>query len=186
MNKTAKINFEKISLPNSGTIVLFTTKSNKLSDTAKELDTNNNKFITKAIKAADFKSAKSSILEIISPTITEPKTTKYDRIILVGLGENKAHTKLDWRNLGGSLAAHLLAKNIESATVLVETETDPEFIANLGHGITLRQYKFDKYKTSAQQDQSKEEEIKETNLQKVAIQSEEATGLVWQFEFIFL
>ena len=176
MNKTAKINFEKISLPNSGTIVLFTTKSNKLSDTAKELDTNNNKFITKAIKAADFKSAKSSILEIISPTITEPKTTKYDRIILVGLGENKAHTKLDWRNLGGSLAAHLLAKNIESATVLVETETDPEFIANLGHGITLRQYKFDKYKTSAQKDQSKEEETKETNLQKVAIQSEEATA----------
>ncbi len=174
MNKTAKINFEKISLPNSGTIVLFTTKSNKLSDLAKELDTNNNKFITKAIKAADFESAKSSILEIISPTVTEPKTAKYDRIILVGLGENKDYTKIDWRHIGGSLCSHLLSKNIESATILVEAENNPELIANLGHGITLRQYKFDKYKTSPQKE--KDDEAKETNLQKVAIQSDEATA----------
>ncbi len=172
MNKTAKINFEKISLPNSGTIVLFTTKSNKLSDLAKELDTNNNKFITKAIKAADFKSAKSSILEIISPTITDPKSANYDRVILVGLGENKDLTKVDWRHLGGTISGHLLAKNIESATLISETEEDAEVIANLGFGLTLRQYKFDKYKTS----KAKDDGEKESELQKVSIQSSDATA----------
>ncbi len=172
MNKTAKINFEKISLPNSGTIVLFTTKSNKLSDLAKELDTNNNKFITKAIKAADFKSAKSSILEIISPTITDPKSANYDRVILVGLGENKDLTKVDWRHLGGTICGHLLSKNIESATLITETEEDAELIANLGFGLTLRQYKFDKYKTS----KAKDDAEKESELQKVSIQSSDASA----------
>ncbi len=181
MNKTAKINFEKISLPNSGTVVLFTTKSNKLSDLAKELDTKNNKFITKAIKAANFKSAKSSILEILSPTITDPKSANYDRIILVGLGDNKDLTKIDWRHLGGTVCGHLLAKNIESATLITETENDAEFIANLGLGITLRQYKFDKYKTSKAKNNSDDETEKESELQKVSIQSIDASAAKKQF-----
>ncbi|CAN0528499.1 unnamed protein product, partial [Scytosiphon promiscuus] len=64
MSKTAKINFEKIDLPQSDTVVLFATKSAKLSALAKELDDKNNKFITNAITIAGFKGNKSSILAI--------------------------------------------------------------------------------------------------------------------------
>lgn len=169
MNKTAKINFEKISMPKSGTLVLLTSKTNKLSDLAKELDANNNKFISQAIKAAEFKHAKSSILEILSPIITEPKATKLGRIILVGLGETKDLTTIDWRHIGGTLCGHLTSKNIEAATIIVEDETDPENTANLAHGMILRQYKFDKYKSSSSNDNN---EDKDTNLQKLSIQSE--------------
>lgn len=172
MNKTAKINFEKINMPKTGTLVLFTSKTNKLSNLAKELDANNNKFISQAIKAAEFKHTKSSILEILSPIITEPKTTKIDRLILVGLGDEKDLTMLDWRHVGGTLSGHLTNKNIESATLIVEEETDPENTANLAHGMILRQYKFDKYKSSSSQNK---DEDQETSLQKVSIQSEGST-----------
>ena len=168
MNKTAKINFEKISLPKSGTLVLLTSKTSKLSDLAKELDAKNNKFISQAIKAAEFKHAKSSILEILSPIITEPKATKIDRIILLGLGETKDLTNIDWRHIGGTLSGHLTSKKIEAATIIVEDETDPENTANLAHGMILRQYKFDKYKSSSSK---KEDDDQETHLQKVSIQS---------------
>lgn len=171
MSITAKLNFEKISHPKSGTIVLFATKSNKLSEFTKELDSKNNKFITNAIKASNFKSSKSSILEIISPVITEPKSSKYDRVILVGLGDIKELSTIDWRHIGGTLCGHLLSKKTTDATLIVDHNLEPNLIANLAHGIALRQYKFDKYKTSSSKETDGDE--KEAKLQKVSIQCEE-------------
>ncbi len=170
MSKTAKINFEKIDLPQSDTVVLFATKSAKLSALAKELDDKNNKFITNAIKIAGFKGNKSSILEILSPA-----DQKFDRLIIVGTGDTKQLTTPDWRHIGGNLSAHLTKSKIETATLICDEilgdDDDGEITANLAHGLVLRQYRFKKYQTKS----NKEDEPTTLNPKKITIQSENHT-----------
>lgn len=167
MSKTAKINFEKIDLPTSGTVLFPVTESGKLTDTAAALDKANKNFISKAMKVADFKGSKSSLLEIIAPSGLD-----YDRVILLGLDKEEDLSTLDWRNIGGTVAGHLIGKKIDSATLICDTKEaendDQNKLAHFAHGATLRQYKFEKYKSSKNSDKDKEDES--FNLKKITIQ----------------
>lgn len=149
MTKTAKITFEKISLPKSGTLIFLVASDGKLPSSANALDQDNDKFISKAMKVAKFTGKSSSSMELFSPT-----SLKYDRILLIGVGANDGPSLVDWRSLGGTIGGLLLTKKIDKSTLIVETAngnaSDNEICANIAHGATLRQYKFDKYQTKSE------------------------------------
>ena len=144
MTKTAKINFEKISLPKSGTIVLLVGEEGTLTPLGKELDKDNGKFISKAMDVGNFKGSKSSLQEILTPASLD-----YDRVILAGTGKTDELTKLDWRMIGGAITAALVSKKITDTTLMVDLQlksSDIDIAANMALGCGLRQYNFDKYK----------------------------------------
>ncbi len=146
MSKTAKINFEKIALPKSGVIVFLVEAEGKLTPAARTLDKDNKGFMNKAMQAADFNGKKSSLIEILCPL-----GGQYDRILLLGIGNEKKLSQIDWRHLGGTLAGNLTQKRIEKATIIFETggsdDEVQESLLNFAHGATLRQYKFNQYKS---------------------------------------
>ncbi len=183
MTKTAKITFEKISLPKSGTLIFLVASDGKLPGMANDLDQAYDKFISKAMKVAQFSGKSSSSLELVSPA-----SLSYGRILLIGLGSNDDPSLVDWRKLGGSIAGILLSNKIDKSTLIVETikgnASDNEVAANIAHGATLRQYKFDKYQTkSNDKDGSPGFEI--TSL---SIQCEEAAKVkkLYQDQFVSL
>jgi len=168
MIKTAKINFEKINLPKTGTLIFTVTDKGDLTDSAKTLDKDNEKFISKAMKVSEFTGKKSTILEIITPS-----QINNDRILLIGTGKQEEATPIDWRLLGGTIAGCLTAKKINKATLIAETiePTDEGIknLANIAHGATLRQYKFNKYKSK----QSDNDKPKPTEIDTISIQCHE-------------
>ena len=174
MSKTAKINFEKISLPKRGTLVLLVAKDSKLSMTAQELDKENNKAISKAMAIANFKGAKSTTLELIAP-----HPLNLERLLLIGIGDTSERTILDWRHLGGDLAGHLATKKISKSTLLVEADGQAvdtiDLAAEIAHGFTLRQYKFDKYKNQTKSKEEGKDKEKDFELTSLSLQCAEPT-----------
>ncbi len=165
MIKTAKINFEKINLPKTGTLIFTVTDKGALSDSAKTLDKDHGKFITKAMKVGEFTGKKSTSLEILAPS-----QINNERIILIGTGKQEDATPIDWRHLGGTIAGGLATKKINKATLIAETieptQEGTENLANIAHGATLRQYKFNKYKSNeTDQDKQKSIEIDAISIQ---------------------
>lgn len=170
MTKLAKLSFEKLALPKSGTLILLSAEEGGLSPLGKELDKANDGIISNAIKTADFKSSKNSLLELITPG-----QTSFDRIIIAGTGKALTISDLSLRQLGGTIAGAMLSKKIEDATLVAELDTeldDVDLAANLALGVALRQYNFDKYKKQpADSDKSVKFKIK-----KIAIQTVEPTA----------
>ena len=176
MSQTAKITFEKISTPKSGTLIIFVAKDGALSPHIQELDKANDNVISKAMAAANFKGAKSSTLDLLRPT-----PLGLDRMLAIGIGDPEKLTDLDWRHIGGDIAGLLTSKKISKATILIEEETAPvETISisnEVAHGATLRQYKFDKYKSQkkTEADKDKEEGQDKLKLTHLALQCPDPT-----------
>lgn len=162
MSNTAKISFEKISLPKNGALVFLVSGEGGLSPLAAELDKAHGGFIKKAMKVAAFEGKKGAALEILCPSDTD-----YERILLIGTGDQAALTAVKWRLLGGTIAGKLDLKKIAKPTLILEDAGDDAITTacNLAHGMTLRQYEFDKYKTKAKKDNNSDFEIKTVTIQ---------------------
>ncbi|GJM02084.1 MAG: putative cytosol aminopeptidase [Rhodomicrobium sp.] len=164
MTKSAKLTFEKLSLPKGGTLILLSEEEGGLSPLGQSLDKETDQLISKAIKVADFKSKKNSLLEILSPG-----TTNYDRIIIAGIGIAENLSAVDARLIGGSMTGALLSKKITTATIIAENiniSGDLDLAANIALGAALRQYNFDKYKKKpADSDKTNTFEIKSIAIQ---------------------
>ncbi len=180
MTKLAKISFDSLSIPSSDTVVLFSSANLELFPAAKKLNDQNGKFIEKAAKIADFSGKKASILDIIAP-----QNIGLDRVIVIGTGGAEADDILAWRNAGGTIAGHLLSIKAETAIIIMDMATKSkadsattDAVLNIAHGLTLRQYKFDQYKTDA----AKENGAGKTKeLKKVSIQSANPQAAKKQF-----
>ena len=135
--------FETLSTPESGAVVLFVGKSLNLGATANTLDEKSGGAISRAIKAADFKGGFCKTLQILAPA-----GVAIDQIVLIGLGDESLSER-DYAALGGAtMGAVGGAKRV---FVVAEGEDGKELdsaaASLIAMGMKLRAYDFDLYKT---------------------------------------
>ncbi len=160
-----KITFSDAAPAKSGALVTAVLDEGILSPAAADLDAKTEGMLSRAIKAADFKGKKASILEVLAP-----QGLPNSRVILLGIGKPEDLGDKDMADLGGTVVGHLLASGeSQAAVVMSEVEGGPaaaERAANGAFGALLRSYRFDKYKT-------KEQESDKPKLKKLTIHLED-------------
>ncbi|MEN5081588.1 leucyl aminopeptidase [Bosea sp. TWI1241] len=101
--------------------------------------------VARAAAAERFKGKALSTLAVLAP-----EGAGYERLILVGLGAETERDRLDFAMLGGAAAAKLSAGG--SADVLCvapDAAFTADEVAEIGLGLRLRSYRFDRYKTKS-------------------------------------
>jgi leucyl aminopeptidase len=101
--------------------------------------------IARAVEVAGFRGKAMATLDIIAPA-----ESPADRILLVGVGDSKSMTEHDWARLGGQICG----KFEKSTKVIVHlslpgVEIGGAEAAEVAMGMLLRAYRFDRYKTRA-------------------------------------
>ncbi|MBB3949481.1 leucyl aminopeptidase [Aureimonas jatrophae] len=136
MSQPPVLRFARPELPQSGVLVVLTESVETL-PSALPIDLRGG--LEKASRLAKFKGKSLSAAEFVAPSGTE-----LDRIILIGTTTEGTPGEEDRLKLGGTIAAKL--KGVETAAVWAET-IDPAALADIGLGILLRSYRFDRYKS---------------------------------------
>ncbi len=161
--------FSTTTPPDSGTLVIFCDHENTLSASAAAL--NGDRLLSRAMKAAAFKGGFGKSLDIMIP-----EGTKFDRLILMGLGKLEDLTEYSWLRLGGKLVALLgKATKISIALDIPHGQTvTAQQIADAALGIKLGAYRFVRYKT--------DKEAKKTKPVKVSIYGKKAreASRIWR------
>lgn len=138
-----QVTFAKYALPAKGAVVVTVTEGLVLGKLAKDLDKKVQGALTRAIKQQDYKGKKGEILSLVAPA-----GTNYDAIVIAGLGQEKDIQSENIRKLGGKLYTALNSLRLKNASILIEHIDKPTIlVAQMGLGIQLKAYRFDKYKT---------------------------------------
>ncbi len=149
-----KIRFAEPDLPRSGAAAAGVWEEGVLTPAARRLDEATGGAIARALAAAArFKGKKGELLAILAPAGL-PVT----RIVLAGLGKPESADARLYRELGGSLVAHLNGAGETVAEFAVEIGEgasigSADAAAELALGAQLRSYRFDKYKTKQKPEQ---------------------------------
>ena len=81
-------------------------------------------------------------------TLPAPEGAAYERLIVVGVGASSDRTKLDFAALGGAVAGRLAnGRQADVVAQLPDEAISHEQAAEIGLGLRLRAYAFDRYKT---------------------------------------
>ncbi|NQV46337.1 MAG: leucyl aminopeptidase [Rhodospirillaceae bacterium] len=142
-----KISFANLTLPKTGVAVVGVLDGNVLSNSAKALDKATKGGLKRAIRASRFKGSRGHSL-----TLLAPGGTKYERLLLVGLGKPGEITPKRMQAVGGLIYAALSTKGHGTVQVLMDSidkcKMKPtDMAAELAFGAVLRSYRFDKYRT---------------------------------------
>ena len=140
-----EIAFAKAVVPKSGVVVVPLAEGAALAGQAAALDKALSGALKRAIAAADFTGKKDQQANLLAPS------AGLKRVLLIGTGTAEAFAARGAERLGGAIAA-ALSKEPE-ATVLAET-LDARAAAQLALGARLRAYRFDKYRTTAKEDET--------------------------------
>jgi leucyl aminopeptidase len=153
MAERAEIKFVKLAEPTSGSAVLLTDENLRLAPISAALAKKAGDAFARAAKTSKFEGKGMKTLPLLAPAGVE-----LDRLVFVGLGELKKPTPQDWLKLGGIIAGSIGGES--EATVLLEKASGKaitaEDAANIGLGIALRSYTFDRYKTKKKKDNNDE------------------------------
>lgn len=98
----------------------------------------------KLATAASFTGKAGQMLDVLAP-----ENTNLDRIIVLGAGkadDKNAQSAAGHRDRGGSLITKIASLKAAKVSVIID-DLSAEAIADVAAGMTLRHYKFDKYKT---------------------------------------
>src|SRR5688572_31975127 len=142
MAQPLDIRFAPLSAPSGATLVVLAGDGLALGPAARGIDERTKGALTKAAKAAGFSGKLKSSIEILAPAGIEAQ-----RIVVVGTG--RTANELDRLLLGGSAFAQIVARQVESASLVAEPadlgEAGPDaFAADLALGAVLRSYTFKK------------------------------------------
>ncbi|HEX5077714.1 MAG TPA: leucyl aminopeptidase, partial [Geminicoccaceae bacterium] len=153
-----KIALAGAALPETGTAVVLATDS-ALSATAADLDRRTGGAVSRAIELAGGKLKRGQALELLCPA-----GVGLGRIVVLGIGAAGEAKRLDLEVLGGSLAVRLKALRVAEASVAVDAidglPFDPAALAvGLATGARLRSYRFDKYRTSKDNDEEEQGQV---------------------------
>lgn len=147
--------FSPEKLGNEG-LVLFVSKKLKFGVHGERINKDMNGLISQAMKTANFTAGFQETLDILTP-----KGAGFNRVLIVGLGEEKMDRVEKWTELGGSIMGAMSKFQGKLVSILIEFPQSPEqlveYISNLALGIQLRQYSFDRYK-SKKGDRGKDKE----------------------------
>ncbi|WP_011581093.1 MULTISPECIES: leucyl aminopeptidase [Chelativorans] len=141
MTEKPTIAFAKFAAPKKGSVILLVPEGGNLGQAATAADPAG--VMPKVFAAAEFKGKLAATVEALAP-----QGTAYDRVAVIGTGNPSALTEQSWLQIGGAAAA--AAKNAGEVTVIADVaglELSAREAANIGLGILLRSYVFDKYKT---------------------------------------
>ena len=109
--------------------------------------------IRTAAKAANFKGAQRTTLDILAPSGLDAS-----RLIVVGVAPGKDNAPLDFVTLGGFVFGKLAgATKVEVAFEAPAGSWDSAAAADFALGLRLRGYKFDKYKTRKKENDEENE-----------------------------
>ncbi|MSO53740.1 MAG: leucyl aminopeptidase [Rhodospirillales bacterium] len=140
-----KIAFAGPGLPDNGTVVVFASLGRGLAPTAKKLDAKTKGVLSKALSSGQFSGKKAQVLSLIAP-----RGTKLEQILLVGLGKPDALDELSLAQVGAKIYVELA--HAKTVTVIVDAIekakwSPAEMAAEIGNGLRLHSYRFDKYRT---------------------------------------
>ena len=145
MTTDIKVSFTKLSLPETGTLVLFAAEGAVLGrEIAALIGKEAHESIKKAAEAEDYKGKEKSVL-----VIPAPQGFAVQRLLLVGIGNEKQRNETRFINLGGVIAKNM-AKGGKVTILMAGPEDwklDGKAAADLALGVHLRSYKFDRYKS---------------------------------------
>lgn len=142
-----KVTFASTPIPRTGVVIVGVLADRKLTPSAQEIDKRTRGRLKQAIAASQFKGSKNQTLTLLTPA-----GTKFDRVVLIGLGKAKDIDDLQLQNAGGQIYATVQKVGTSSVVVAVdELEgvkfTAAEQAAEIAFGARLRSYRFDKYRT---------------------------------------
>ncbi|MBA3989018.1 MAG: peptidase M17 [Idiomarina sp.] len=105
--------------------------------------------LERAIQVNDFKAGSGALLEVVAPVGSDAS-----RIVLLGVGELDTATRVQNERAGAALITALnsaKAENVVFATQLINSAANPSLkVAQIAHGMDLRGYHFDRYKSDAE------------------------------------
>ncbi len=138
-------------LPKTGTLVLFGTTDGHFGSVAARLDNHTSGAIRRAVELAGDK-FKDGAVDLVCPAGLE-----FDRLLVFGIEESADVQAFDVETLGGRIAVKLNSVGVKSADVVVEPlpgllAEDVDIAMALAIGARLRNYRFDKYRTAADDD----------------------------------
>ena len=151
-----KIVFATAALPDSGTVVGLAADS-VLGATAADLDRRTGGAVRRALELAGNKLKRGRAIELLCPAGIE-----LGRVVVLGVGTPGEAKRLDLEALGGSLAVKLKSLGVAEASVAVDAIDGlpfgpAELAVFLAEGAMLRSYRFDKYRTSKEEDEDQGE-----------------------------
>lgn len=183
MRDVLSLNFTDLTLPHTGTLIVFAQTISKKEDDdtqsvantedetqeekensfvltghAKKLNEDYNGVIERAAGKRKFKGQKNTSLDLLVPG-----DGTYDRVIVMGIGDPTKYENDDWTILGGRIFSKL-GKHDRDIHIMLELDGEDitqQQSADVALGLLLRSYTFDKHKSkkSSQDDtaNSKEE-----------------------------
>lgn len=114
----------------------------------KSLNKTLNNQLQRAIDSNDFSGKYASVVEVLAP-----HNSDFNRVLIVGTGEQDKLDKALMSKLGGNIHAQLLANKTATATIasdeLAGVNSNSVLAANFAHGANLRDHRFEKYKQTA-------------------------------------
>ena len=141
------IKFSKKSLPTSDSHVIFVYADKELSDSAAKIDKETDGLVSRAMDVGHFEGKFGQIIDLVAPANLE-----INRVLVMGLGKEADLDLVKTQKIGGKIMARLIASGDETLSIAADVPkkaniSGAEFAANLGYGIRLRRYRFDKYFT---------------------------------------
>jgi leucyl aminopeptidase len=154
-----KLEFAPISTSPKGVLILFCEEGVKFGSAARKAVEPTGDLVARAAAAERFKGKSGSALDIVAPTGLQAS-----RLVVVGVGKARDLEARDFVKLGGTVMGRIPAAASE-ATVIADLPggaIKPDRIADIGLGMQLRAYAFERYKTKRKDGEEKASEIKVT------------------------
>ncbi|MGO9423018.1 leucyl aminopeptidase [Roseiarcus sp.] len=143
MSAAVKISFGSLTAPKGSALVVFVGADMKLAAAVAAQTGDLEPLIRAAAKAANFKGAQRTALDILAPAGVEAS-----RLIVVGVAPGKDNAPLDFVMLGGFVFGKAAgAQKVDVAFEGPAGQWDGAAAADFALGLRMRGYKFDKYKT---------------------------------------
>lgn len=147
---TAKptITFTKLSVPKKGSAILLLSDDLAISPTGALCDPA--RHLARSFPISGFKGGFGTSSELLAP-----EGASMDRLIALGVGKIDSLNEFSWLRLGGAAASAFRGRG--DVTIIAELNgkaIDAGQAAAIGAGILLRSYRFDKYKTRNEDDDS--------------------------------
>ncbi len=150
MAHRVRIDLKPLERPKGGDIVVFAGEDLNVSPaTGRILGRRLDETIRRAAAAERFKGRPKTALVVSAPAHLDG-----DRLVVIGTGKGEERKKLDWLNLGGFIMSKLTAGRVAHILLDVpgEPPSDASAAADIALGLTLRAYRFDRYKTKKKDD----------------------------------
>jgi leucyl aminopeptidase len=151
------VGFSTFSLPSSGVLVVFCDDGLRLGSATRRLLGPAAGLVARAAATERFKGKSGSSLDLLAPA-----GLKVARLVVLGCGKPADLKRRDFVKLGGTAMGKIPAAAAH-ATILAELPgkaVSAEQACDLGVGVRLRGYRFDRYKTKRKEDEEKPATLK--------------------------